>query len=59
MTHVLAAVFETSAEANRAKDELILSGFDRDTIRVSDSVGVAGTHHINDDQSILGSVRCV
>ena len=57
MTHVLAAVFETSAEANRAKDELILSGYDRDTIRVSDSVGVAGTHHINDDESILGSIK--
>lgn len=57
MTHVLAAVFETSAEAIRAKDELILSGYDRETIRVTDSVGVAGTHHINDDQSILGSIK--
>jgi hypothetical protein len=57
MTHVLAAVFETSAEANRAKDELILSGYDRDAIRVTDSVGVAGTHHINDDESILGTIK--
>lgn len=57
MTHVLAAVFETSAEANRAKDELILSGYDRDTIRVTDSVSVAGTHQINDDVSILDNIK--
>jgi len=57
MTHTLAAVFETRAEANRAKVELIHSGFDRDTITVSDSGSVAGTPRINDDESILGSIK--
>lgn len=57
MTHTLAAVFETRAEANQAKDELVHSGFDRDTITVSDSGSVAGTPRINDDESILGSIK--
>jgi hypothetical protein len=57
MTHTLAAVFETRAEANRAKDELIHSGYGRETITVSDSGSVAGTPRINDDESILGSVK--
>jgi hypothetical protein len=57
MTHTLAAVFETRAEANRAKDELIHSGYDRDTIAVSDSGSVAGTPRISDNESILGSVK--
>ena len=57
MTHTLAAVFETRAEANRAKDELIHSGYDRDAIAVSDSGSVAGTPRINDDASILGNVK--
>jgi hypothetical protein len=57
MTHTLAAVFETRAEANRAKDELIHSGYDRDTITVSDSGSVAGTPRINDDESILASIK--
>ncbi|MES2346139.1 MAG: hypothetical protein V4641_01080 [Pseudomonadota bacterium] len=57
MTHTLAAVFETRAEANRAKDELIHSGYDRDTITVSDSGSVAGTPRINDDASILESIK--
>lgn len=57
MTHTLAAVFETRAEANRAKDELIHSGYDRDAISVNDSGSVAGTPRINDDESILGSVK--
>lgn len=57
MTHTLAAVFETRAEANRAKDELIHSGFDREAITVSDSGSVAGTPRINDDPSILGSIK--
>jgi hypothetical protein len=57
MTHTLAAVFETRAEANRAKDELILSGYERDSITVSDSGTLAGTGHINDDQTILGSIK--
>jgi len=57
MTHTLAAVFETRAEADRAKDELIHSGYDGDTITVSDSGSVAGTPRIDDDASILGSIK--
>ena len=57
MTHTLAAVFETRAEANRAKDELIHSGYDRDSITISDSGSVAGTPRIDDDESILGSIK--
>ena len=57
MTHTLAAVFETRAEANRAKDELIHSGYDRDAIAVSDSGSVAGTPRIDDDASILGTIQ--
>src|SRR5471032_2358069 len=56
MTHTLAAVFETRAEANQAKDELVHNGYDRDTITVSDSGSVAGTPRTDDD-SILGSIR--
>ncbi|NVD74595.1 hypothetical protein HUX88_29345 [Duganella sp. BJB1802] len=57
MTHTLAAVFETRAEANRAKDELIHSGYAADSITVSDSGSVAGTPRINDDASILHSIK--
>ena len=57
MTHTLAAVFETRAEANRAKDELIHSGYAAESITVTDSGSVAGTPRINDDASILGSVK--
>src|SRR5476651_1985367 len=56
MTHTLAAVFETRAEANQAKDELVHNGYDRDTITVSDSGSVAGTPRTDDD-SILGSIK--
>jgi hypothetical protein len=57
MTHTLAAVFETRAEANRAKDELIHSGYDRDAIAVSDSGSVAGTPRIDDNASILTTIQ--
>ncbi|MYM88250.1 hypothetical protein GTP91_13800 [Rugamonas sp. FT82W] len=57
MTHTLAAVFETRAEANRAKDELIHSGYAAESITVSDSGSVAGTPRINDDASILHSIK--
>lgn len=57
MTHTLAAVFETRAEASMAKDELVHSGYDRDSIQIHDSGSVAGTAHIDDDASILGNVR--
>ncbi|MYN17101.1 hypothetical protein GTP81_10095 [Rugamonas sp. FT107W] len=57
MTHTLAAVFETRAEANRAKDELIHSGYAADSITVSDSGSVAGTPRINDNESILHSIK--
>ena len=57
MTHTLAAVFETRAEANRAKGELIHNGYDRAALAVSDSGSVAGTPRIDDDASILHSVR--
>ncbi|RFP08042.1 MULTISPECIES: hypothetical protein [unclassified Duganella] len=57
MTHTLAAVFETRAEANRAKDELIHSGYAAESITVSDSGSVAGTPRINDNESILHSIK--
>ncbi|TFW13304.1 hypothetical protein [Duganella callida] len=57
MTHTLAAVFETRAEANLARDELVHSGYDRDSIQIHDSGSAAGTARINDDESILGNVR--
>jgi hypothetical protein len=57
MTHTLAAVFETRAEASLAKDELVHNGFDRDSIDIHDSGSVAGTARINDDASILGNVK--
>ncbi|GJJ05311.1 hypothetical protein RugamoR64_58490 [Duganella rhizosphaerae] len=57
MTHTLAAVFETRAEANRAKDELIHSGYAAESITVSDSGTVAGTPRINDNESILHSIK--
>ncbi|MRW94361.1 hypothetical protein GJ699_30750 [Duganella sp. FT80W] len=57
MTHTLAAVFETRAEANHAKDELIHHGYDSDSIKVHDSGSVAGTARINDDESILGTIK--
>ena len=57
MTHTLAAVFETRAEANRAKDELIHSGYAAESITVTDSGSVAGRPRINDDESILGSIK--
>lgn len=57
MKHTLAAVFETRAEANLAKEELAHSGYDRDAIQIHDSGSVAGTARINDDASILGNVK--
>jgi hypothetical protein len=57
MNHTLAAVFETRAEANLAKDELVHNGFDRDAIQIHDSGSVAGTARIDDDESILGNVK--
>ncbi|WP_332855498.1 hypothetical protein [Duganella sp. S19_KUP01_CR8] len=57
MTHTLAAVFETRAEANLAKDELIHSGYAAESITVSDSGSVAGTPRINDNESILDSIK--
>lgn len=57
MTHTLAAVFETRAEANLAQAELIQNGFDGGSIRINDSSSAAGTARIDDDSSILGSVK--
>lgn len=57
MTHTLAAVFETRAEANQAQAELIQNGFDRDSIQIHDSSSAAGTARIDDDASILGNVK--
>ncbi|WP_343732631.1 hypothetical protein [Duganella sp.] len=57
MKHTLAAVFETRAEANLAKNELVQSGYDADSIQIHDSGSVAGTARINDDESILGNVK--
>ncbi len=57
MTHTLAAVFETRAEANLAKNELVQQGYDADSIQIHDSGSVAGTARINDDASILGNVK--
>ena len=57
MQHTLAAVFETRAEANLARDELVHNGFDRDSIQIHDSGSVAGTARIDDDESILGNVK--
>lgn len=57
MTHTLAAVFETRAEASQAKEELIHSGYAADSITVSDSGSVAGTPRINDNASILDSIK--
>jgi hypothetical protein len=57
MKHTLAAVFETRAEANLAKEELALNGFDQDRIQIHDSASVAGTARIDDDASILGNVK--
>jgi hypothetical protein len=57
MTHTLTAVFETRAEANFASDELVNSGYDRDSIQIHDSGSVAGTARINDDASILGGIK--
>jgi hypothetical protein len=57
MTHTLAAVFETRAEANLALTELIQNGFDRDSIQITDSGSAAGTARIDDDASILGNIK--
>jgi hypothetical protein len=57
MNHTLAAVFETRAEANLARDELVLNGYDLSNIQIHDSASVAGTARINDDESILGNVK--
>ena len=43
MNHTLAAVFETRAEANLAKEELVHNGYDRERIKIHDSASVAGT----------------
>jgi hypothetical protein len=57
MTHTLAAVFETRAEATKAQEELILNGFDRGSIQICDSGSVAGRARIDDDASILGNIK--
>jgi hypothetical protein len=57
MNHTLAAVFETRAEANLARDELVHNGYDLSNIQIHDSGSVAGTARINDDESILGQVK--
>lgn len=57
MTHTLAAVFETRAEANLAKEELVHNGYDLDRIQIHDSGSVAGTAHIDNDESILGNIK--
>nr|WP_315254351.1 hypothetical protein [uncultured Duganella sp.] len=57
MTHTLAAVFETRAEATHAQNELLQNGYDASAIQVHDSGSVAGTARINDDESILGNVK--
>lgn len=57
MNHTLAAVFETRAEANLAKQELVHNGYDRERIQIHDSASVAGTARIDDDASILGNVK--
>jgi hypothetical protein len=57
MKHTLAAVFETRAEANLAREELIHNGYDTNSIRIDDSGSVACTAHINDDASLLGQVK--
>ncbi|NYE64075.1 hypothetical protein FHW58_005310 [Duganella sp. 1224] len=57
MNHTLAAVFETRAEANLARDELVSNGYDLNRIQIHDSGSVAGTARINDDESILGQVK--
>lgn len=57
MTHTLAAVFETRAEANLAQSELLQSGYDASAIQIHDSGSMAGTARINDDESILGNVK--
>ena len=57
MTHTLAAVFETRAEATHARNELVSSGFDSESIQIHDSGSVAGTARIDDDASILGTVK--
>lgn len=57
MTHTLAAVFETRAEATLARNELVNCGYDAQRIQIHDSGSVAGTARINDDESILGSIK--
>lgn len=57
MTHTLAAVFETRAEATQAQEELILNGFDRGSIKITDSGSAAGRARIDDDASILGNIK--
>ncbi|WP_202414401.1 hypothetical protein [Duganella flavida] len=57
MTHTLAAVFETRAEATLARNELVHSGYDADSIQIHDSGSMAGTARINDDASILGNIK--
>ncbi len=57
MTHTLAAVFETRAEATKAQEELILNGFDRGSIQITDSGSAAGRARIDDDASILGNIK--
>nr|WP_315400669.1 hypothetical protein [uncultured Duganella sp.] len=57
MTHTLAAVFETRAEATHARDELIANSFDSAAIRITDSGSAAGRARIDDDASILGNIK--
>ncbi|MYM36604.1 hypothetical protein GTP38_19935 [Duganella sp. FT94W] len=57
MSHTLAAVFETRADATRASDALLLNEFDAGAMQIHDAASVAGTARIDDDASILGNVK--
>jgi hypothetical protein len=57
MTHTLAAVFETRAEAKLAQEELVHNGYASESIQIHDSGSVAGTARIDDDASVLGNVK--
>jgi hypothetical protein len=47
MQHTLIAVFDNRSDADRAMDDLLVSGFSREDVRLSDSdlSGSAGPHH--------------
>ncbi|MET0264267.1 MAG: hypothetical protein ABW202_01530 [Duganella sp.] len=57
MTHTLAAVFETRAEATRARDELAAHGFDSGAIQISDSGSLAGRPRIDDDATVIDNIK--